>query len=106
MAKLSATTRELAASAITMTLQQAGRITEEQAARIVAEKDLQDWNGLETTERDYYLKCARLMLARLAGGANGLPIRDVTIWVLVREDASDLEAVRVPLASSQLRQPL
>jgi hypothetical protein len=73
----------LAAAWIGRTIGVEGAITEEQAAQLVAEADMQDWHQLTIDEQDWYVARARDMLERISTGPRAIPMRDVAVWCAI-----------------------
>jgi len=80
--RLSTPARELAAAWIGMTVAKCA-ITTDQAARIVAESDCQNWDGLQETDRAFYRGVAHNLLERISDPPRGIPLVQNDLWELV-----------------------
>ena len=72
--KLSARTRELGAAWIASTMIKQSGVTLEEAARLVAGADCQNWDALAEGEREYYRRCTRNLMERISEPPHGLPM--------------------------------
>jgi len=79
--RLSTPTRELAAAWIGITVARKA-ITTDHAARIVAEADCQNWDGMGEVDRQFYRTCASNLLERISEPPRGLPLVNDALWEL------------------------
>jgi len=80
--KLSTRTRELAAFKMGLKLVRTS-LTTEQAARLVAEADCQEWNEMGPADRQYYRTCAENLLERVSEPPHGVGMIREPIWSLI-----------------------